>query len=102
MDSSITEENVPYKTSWRCWTKWRGQGGSQFLVVGRLNEDLLGVIGGEEVWGLKAEKVLRRDGYSDRARGWLERERERRRGRGEEGVLAGCQLSIRNGLQRRH
>lgn len=38
------------------------EGGNQFLVVGTLNEDFLGVIGGEEVWGLKAEKVLKRDG----------------------------------------
>lgn len=69
------------------------EGRGRFLVIGTLNETLLGLIGGEEVWGLKGEEVLTRGGYSERARGWLERERERLkregRERGEEGVVAG-------------
>lgn len=64
------------------------------MVVGSLNEDLVGVIGGEEVWGLKAEKVLVRDRYSHRAGNWLETERGRvgsRGGKGE-GVVAGTSV----------
>lgn len=67
-------------------------GGNRFLVVGTLNEDLLGVIGGEEVWRLEAEKVLRRDGYSDRAGSWLETEGTREGGGGGEGVVAGVSV----------
>ena len=69
-------------------------GGNRFLVVGTLNEDLLGVIGGEEVWRLEAEKVLRRDGYSDRAGRWLETDgtREGEGGGGGEGMVAGVSV----------
>lgn len=74
--------------------RWEGSG--RFLIIGTLNETLLGLIGGEEVWGLKGEEVLTRGGYSERAQGWLERERERlrREGRkqGEEGVVAGVSI----------
>ena len=71
--------------------------GYHFLVVGTLNEDLLGSIGGAEVWPLKAEPVLVRNGYSDRAMNWLKRDRKRLYGRdswrvGEQGVVAGVSV----------
>lgn len=69
----------------------------RMMVVGSLNEELLGFLGGEEAWPLKAEKVLTeaRDGYPDRARSWLERERKRLTGDkdGGWGVVAG--ISVR-------
>ena len=75
----------------------KGGGKGRFLVIGTLNETLLGLMGGEEVWGLKGEEVLTRGGYSERAWAWLERERERLkregRERGEEGVVAGVSVA---------
>ncbi len=75
----------------------RERDGGRFVVVGALNQELVGLIGGEEVWGLRVERVLLRGGYSERAGGWLERERGRleREGRSGgasgEGVVAGLE-----------
>lgn len=68
-------------------------GKPSMMVIGSMNEDLLGLLGGQEVWPMAAENVLTdaRDGYTSRARSWLDRERKRLGDIGEVGlgVIAG-------------